>query len=229
MKCIFFIFGFLFLAFFYHEGLTKETPSPLETMLVNFDKDWPHSSYVIATVQTEKELWNVYIFFTSLDEIALHQSRQDSESEYVMIGEDIWHTEFNRTTATIIGPQWKWFLRTQSIFRFADFLKQLSHVSKKSESEQLISGCRLYNFIDASRNAVRICIRPTGLPTFAELESPSEYGGQMVRFNFLEWAKHNGNWYPSKYDQISKGVSMSWEIQSILDLPKDQARLTPPE
>jgi len=198
----------------------------VERLTARFPESWTQSTYMIATVQTPEELWNVYVVSVPPDQVAVRQSRQDGEYEFGMIDDLIWHVAFGKSEPTVIDQQWAWFIRNHEIFRFSEWLGTLQF--QRSNEPERLGSCSTVSATDAFKLDVTLCVDASGFPSWIERETPATYGEQRVRFEVLEWSEWENQRIMKKFRMIQGSSTFEWEVQGLMDVPADQ-RIQPPQ
>src|SRR6056297_3387773 len=200
--------------------------SPVARLMSRFDTSWAKSTYMIATVQTPEELWNVYVVSIPPNQVAVRQSRQDGEYEFGLVDDLIWHVAFGRGQPTVVDREWAWFIRNHEIFRFSEWLDTLEFETPAAQAAA--EDCSTIAAMDAFSLRVTLCIDVRGDPLWIERQTPPAYGDDPIRIEIVEWSEYEGRRVMKKYRQTQRGKVFEWEVQGLLDVPEDQ-QVLPPE
>lgn len=207
----------------------ESVSAPLRLMQERFSERWDEANYMIATVETPQGLWNVYVVSIPPNQVAIRQSRQDGEYEFGMIDDVIWHIAHGRTAPSRLPEDWAWFLRVHEMYRFSEWLDTLHDLGPDGHASMADSGCSQLVAEDRFGLAVRLCVRPDGLPEWIERSTPAAYGEGTVRFDIEEWTEHDGKPMFRAFRQSQGSKTYDWVIEGVLVIPPEQAMLETPE
>lgn len=209
---------------------SKSHGDPLiQHLQARFSAPWPESTYMVATVDTPRGLWNVYVVSIPPNQIAIRQSRQDGEYEFGMIDGLIWHIAYGKAQPTRLGDEWAWFLRSHAIFRFSEWLASLDFQSIESSHSSTAARCITRVATDRFGLDVTLCLDPSGIPLWIERATPALYGDRKVRIEIDRWDEFEDREMPGKFTQIQGDQKYHWEIQGVFHIPEDEASLQPPD
>lgn len=207
---------------------TEPVLSPVDRLQARFSEPWSDSTYMIATVDTPRGLWNVYVVSIPPNQVAIRQSRQDGEYEFGMKGDLIWHIAYGKAAPTRLGPEWAWFVRNHELFRFSEWIDTLKFEDAARDSSAEDLGCRPVQARDRFDLGVTLCIAESGDVDWIERQTPAAYGDGVLRIEIDQWDEYLGRRMIKRYRQLQGGQQYTWEVQGLLEVPAGEEVEPPP-
>lgn len=210
----------------------ERDPEDVRTALVERLGTWPAELPVLgqAAVQTPRGLWNVYVLSILPDRVLVHQVRQDGETTFGMTPAHVWGQDPRSGQVRAMGDSFRFFLRTQNLFRLGD---RLTHWQARAwGGSDTVDGraCTRLTLADEGGNPVDICIDDeTGLPAGIAISPPEHYGTTPIYIVPEEWKDINGQQFMAVYELRHGAETYHWNFQGISAGDPEQVTIEPPE